>query len=69
MYCIDSGSPWTGAGAMNPDKHAKDLTFLDSYSMERWEVSTLLYPALINDNVVAVIAIHCMFCMHGELKL
>ena len=33
------GSPWIGSGDQpERDKHARDIPFLDKYSMERWEV-------------------------------
>ena len=36
---ILSGNPWIGSGDQpEKDKHARDITFLDKYSMERWEV-------------------------------
>jgi len=36
---IFSGNPWIGSGDQpEKDKHARDITFLDKYSMERWEV-------------------------------
>ncbi|XP_060065696.1 general transcription factor IIH subunit 4-like [Ylistrum balloti] len=28
---------WIGGGALIPDKHAKDIPFLDKYALERWE--------------------------------
>ncbi|PFX27254.1 General transcription factor IIH subunit 4 [Stylophora pistillata] len=32
------GNPWIGSGEQNErDKHARDIPFLDNYSMERWE--------------------------------
>ncbi|XP_020626918.1 general transcription factor IIH subunit 4-like isoform X1 [Orbicella faveolata] len=32
------GNPWIGSGDQpEKDKHARDITFLDKYSMERWE--------------------------------
>ena len=35
-----SGSPWTRAAEqLAPDKHSRDLGFLEHYAMERWEVS------------------------------
>lgn len=35
-----SGNPWIGSGDQpEKDKHARDITFLDKYSMERWEVA------------------------------
>ncbi|KAK2148342.1 hypothetical protein LSH36_501g01137 [Paralvinella palmiformis] len=34
---LGGGDPWTGAGALNPDKHAKDTPFLENYAIERWE--------------------------------
>ena len=32
------GVPWTGAGSLGADKHAKDSAFLANYAKERWEV-------------------------------
>lgn len=33
------GNPWIGSGDQpEKDKHARDIPFLDKYSMERWEV-------------------------------
>ena len=32
-----SGSPWLGTGPLAPDKHGKEISFLDSYARERWE--------------------------------
>lgn len=34
----DSQKVWIGGGAVPPDKHKKDVPFLDKYAMERWEV-------------------------------
>lgn len=30
-------------GPLPPDKHAKDVPFLDKYALERWEVGCLLF--------------------------
>ena len=36
------GNPWIGSGDQpEKDKHARDIPFLDKYSMERWEVCVL----------------------------
>ncbi|XP_041371329.1 general transcription factor IIH subunit 4-like [Gigantopelta aegis] len=34
---LGGGSPWSGSGPLPPDKHAKDIAFLDKYALERWE--------------------------------
>lgn len=37
------GNPWIGSSDQpERDKHARDIPFLDKYSMERWEVQLLL---------------------------
>ena len=34
-----SGNPWIGSvDQPEHDKHARDIPFLDKYSLERWEV-------------------------------
>ena len=32
------GTPWAVAGHLGDDKHARDITFLDSYADTQWEV-------------------------------
>ncbi|XP_064649377.1 general transcription factor IIH subunit 4-like isoform X2 [Lineus longissimus] len=34
---LGGGSAWVGTGNLAPDKHGKDVEFLDSYCKERWE--------------------------------
>jgi transcription initiation factor TFIIH subunit 4 len=34
---LGGGTSWTGSCALAPDKHAKDVAFLDAYAQERWE--------------------------------
>lgn len=36
------GNPWTGAEQLPPDKHSKDIPFLEKYALERWEVITFI---------------------------
>lgn len=31
------GKPWSMSSALETDKNARDINFLDSYSSERWE--------------------------------
>ena len=39
VNCFFRGNPWIGSGEQpERDKHARDIPFLDNYSMERWEV-------------------------------
>ena len=45
------GNPWIGSGDQpERDKHARDIPFLDKYSMERWEVQFLLLFWQLQDN-------------------
>ncbi|XP_014784318.1 general transcription factor IIH subunit 4 [Octopus bimaculoides] len=34
---LGGGQPWTGGGSLPPDKHVKDIAFLDNYAQDRWE--------------------------------
>ncbi|CAG2237501.1 general transcription factor IIH subunit 4-like [Mytilus galloprovincialis] len=35
---LGGGNPWTSGGEqLAPDKHSKDIPFLDKYALERWE--------------------------------
>lgn len=34
---IFRGKPWSMSSALEADNKARDVTFLDSYSQERWE--------------------------------
>uniref|UniRef100_T1IVL1 General transcription factor IIH subunit 4 n=1 Tax=Strigamia maritima TaxID=126957 RepID=T1IVL1_STRMM len=34
---LGGGKPWSTTASLEPDKYAKDITFLDKYAMERWE--------------------------------
>ncbi|XP_067661083.1 general transcription factor IIH subunit 4-like [Haliotis asinina] len=34
---LGGGDAWTGGGPLPQDKHAKDISFLDKYALERWE--------------------------------
>ncbi|PVD22460.1 hypothetical protein C0Q70_18274 [Pomacea canaliculata] len=34
---LGGGQPWTGRSPLTPDKHARDVAFLDKYALERWE--------------------------------
>ena len=42
------GNPWIGSGEQpERDKHARDIPFLDNYSMERWEVGVHMHLIII----------------------
>lgn len=39
LFYFVRGNPWTSGGEqLAPDKHSKDIPFLDKYALERWEV-------------------------------
>lgn len=42
LYCRGMDSQFTG-GPLPPDKHAKDVPFLDKYALERWEVGCFVF--------------------------
>jgi hypothetical protein len=49
-YCFKMGRGYntptficrTGAEQLPPDKHSKDIPFLEKYALERWEVITFI---------------------------
>ena len=48
VNCFFRGNPWIGSGEQpERDKHARDIPFLDNYSMERWEVSVHMHLIII----------------------
>lgn len=47
-----SGQPWTGRSPLTPDKHARDVAFLDKYALERWEVSNYSLHVLLSQDVL-----------------
>lgn len=47
-----SGQPWTGRSPLTPDKHARDVAFLDKYALERWEVSNFSLHVLLSQDVL-----------------
>jgi hypothetical protein len=42
FFSFFRGNPWTGAEQLPPDKHSKDIPFLEKYALERWEVITFI---------------------------
>ena len=48
VNCFFRGNPWIGSGEQpERDKHARDIPFLDNYSMERWEVGVHMHLIII----------------------
>ena len=48
VNCFFRGNPWIGSGEQpERDKHARDIPFLDNYSMERWEVGVYMHLIII----------------------
>ena len=48
VACFFRGNPWIGSGEQpERDKHARDIPFLDNYSMERWEVGVHMHLIII----------------------
>ena len=37
------GQAWAGGVKMSADKHARDISFLDKYALERWEVGCIVF--------------------------
>lgn len=36
------GLAWTGTGPLTQDKHSRDISFLNQYALERWEVINII---------------------------